>query len=104
MLERLDQQSAWQLLEKEESCAHGMLHLARALSEEHWDLVQPTVEILGANLMSVYDHHRITVVAFYSEVSLYGSEDIMSLHSVLLIQMSSLSPLFPCPDNPVQHM
>lgn len=69
MLERLDQQSAWQLLEKEESCAHGMLHLARALSEEHWDLVQPTVENLGANLMSVYDHHRITVVAFYSEVS-----------------------------------
>lgn len=68
MLERLDQQSVWPLLEKEDTCAHGMLFLARALAEEHWDLVQPTVETLGGSLMSVYDHHRITVVAFYSEV------------------------------------
>ena len=71
MLERLEEQSAWPLLEKEETCAHGMLFLARALAEEHWDLVQPTVETLGANLMSVYDSHRITVVAFYSEVHYY---------------------------------
>lgn len=69
MVERLEQQSVWSLLEKEDTCAHGMLFLARALAEEHWDLVQLTVEMLGANLMSVYDHHRITVVAFYSEVS-----------------------------------
>ena len=70
MLERLEQQDAWPLLEKEETCAHGMLFLARALAEEYWDLVQPTVETLGANLMSVYDSHRITVVAFYSEVQM----------------------------------
>ncbi len=68
MIERLEQQNCWTLLEKEETCAHGMLILARALAEEHWDLVQPTVETLGANLMSVYDSHRTTVVAFYSEV------------------------------------
>ena len=73
MVERLEQQNCWTLLEKEESCAHGMLILARALAEEHWDLVQPTVETLGANLMSVYDSHRITVVAFYSEVVQFSS-------------------------------
>ena len=71
MIERLEQQNSWTLLEKEETCAHGMLILARALAEEHWDLVQPTVETLGANLMSVYDSHRITVVAFYSEVLVF---------------------------------
>lgn len=71
MLERLEQQNGWTLLEKEDVCAHGMLILARALAEEHWDLVQSTVETLGTNLMSVYDSHRITVVAFYSEVSVY---------------------------------
>ena len=73
MVEHLEQQNCWTLLEKEETCAHGMLILARALAEEHWDLVQPTVETLGANLMSVYDSHRITVVAFYSEVVQFSS-------------------------------
>ena len=29
MLERLEQQSAWHLLEKEDTCPHGLLYLAR---------------------------------------------------------------------------
>lgn len=84
MLERLEQQDCWTLLEKEETCAHGMLILARALAEEHWDLVQPTVETLGANLMSVYDSHRITVVAFYSEVLHSQSYSISDLQYLVL--------------------
>ena len=92
MLERLEQQDCWSLLEKEESCAHGMLILARALAEEHWDLVQPTVETLGANLMSVYDSHRITVVAFYSEVHKSSSYQVCT-NIVLLVLLGTCCAL-----------
>ena len=68
MIERLDQQNVWPMFEDESSYPHGMLHAARALAEEHFDLVHSCVDALSSSLSSVYDDHRITVVAFYSEV------------------------------------
>lgn len=77
MLERLEQQSAWHLLEKEDTCPHGLLYLARALAENHPSEVKKTVDALSSSLNSVYDQHRMTVVAFYSELicTLGGKED-----------------------------
>ena len=34
MVERLEQQSVWNLLEKEDTCPHGMLSIARYI---HWN-------------------------------------------------------------------
>ncbi len=68
MLERLESQNVWPLFEGDETYPHGMLHTARALSEEHHALNKEVVDALSSSLNSVYDDHRITVVAFYSEV------------------------------------
>ena len=70
MMERLEKQSVWNLLEKEDTCPHGLLYVAQALAEEHCDHVHSVVDVLSSSLMSVYDPFRITVVAFYSEVHL----------------------------------
>ncbi len=69
MLERLESQNVWPLFEGDETYPHGMLHTARALSEEHHALNKEVVDALSSSLNSVYDDHRVTVVAFYSEVS-----------------------------------
>ncbi len=69
MLERLESQNVWPLFEGDETYPHGMLHMARALSEEHHALNKEVVDALSSSLNSVYDDHRITIVAFYSEVS-----------------------------------
>ena len=42
--------------------------VCRLLSESYPDEVSKTVDCLSANLTSLYDAHRITVVSFYSEV------------------------------------
>lgn len=41
---------------------------SRAISDDHPEEVQKTVDTLSSNLTSVYDAHRVTVVSFYSEV------------------------------------
>lgn len=69
MLQLLEDQNAWTLFEREDTSPHGVLHIARTLATEHFDLVQNCVDDLSSSLTSVYDAHRITVVAFYSEVS-----------------------------------
>ena len=46
-----------------------IIFLCRALGAEYPNLVQPTVDVLSSFLTSIYDPHRIAVVAFYSEVS-----------------------------------
>ena len=46
----------------------NMLLYSRAISEDHPEGVQMTVDCLSSNLTSVYDAHRVTVVSFYSEV------------------------------------
>ena len=68
MLQLLEEQNAWSLLEREDTCPHGILHIARALAAEHFGHVQHCVDDMSSSLTSVYDAHRITVVAFYSEV------------------------------------
>ena len=95
ILERLDSNGVWPLMEKEDTCPHAMLHFARCvgheqtaiykitrlcrfinillmnlrlLSSSYPDEVSKTVECLSPSLTSVYDAHRITVVSFYSEV------------------------------------
>lgn len=68
MVQLLEEQNAWSLFEKEDTCPHGVLHIARTLAAEHFDLVQSCVDDLSSSLTSIYDAHRITVVAFYSEV------------------------------------
>lgn len=68
MVQILDEQNAWTLFEKEDACPHGVLHIARALAAEHFELVKNCVDDLSSSLTSIYDAHRITVVAFYSEV------------------------------------
>ncbi len=68
MLQVLEDQNVWPLFDKEDTCPHGVLHIARALAAEHFDLVLNCVDDLSASLTSIYDAHRITVVAFYSEV------------------------------------
>ena len=42
--------------------------LLRALKEYHPDEVQKVVDNISSSLNSIYDAHRVTVVAFYSEV------------------------------------
>lgn len=69
MLQLMEDQNVWPLFEKEDTSPHGVLHIARALAAEHFDLVQSCVDDLSSSLTSIYDAHRITVVAFYSEVS-----------------------------------
>ena len=64
----MDQQSVWNLLEKEDTCPHGMLCVARAFVEEHPSEVQKVVDALSSSLAAIYDPQRITVVSFYSEV------------------------------------
>lgn len=71
MLQLLEDQNVWALFDKEDTCPHGVLHVARALAAEHFDLVQSCVNNLSSSLTSIYDSHRITVVAFYSEVCCY---------------------------------
>ena len=68
ILERLGEQNVWPLFETEDTYPHGMLHTARALSEEHPTLNREVVDALSSSLNSIYDDHRVTVVAFYSEV------------------------------------
>jgi hypothetical protein len=68
MLEQLETNNVWALMEKEDTCPHAMLHLARLLSDSYPDEVNKIVDCLSANLTGVYDAHRITVVSFYSEV------------------------------------
>lgn len=68
MLQLLEDQSVWPLFDKEDTYPHGVLHVARALAAEHFDLVQSCVDDLSSSLTSIYDSNRITVVAFYSEV------------------------------------
>lgn len=68
MLQVLEDQNVWALFDKEDTCPHGVLHLARALAAECPDSVQNCVDDLSSSLTSIYDAHRITVVAFYSEV------------------------------------
>ena len=85
MLDYLDKNDAWALLDKEDTCPHGCLHFARystctmtrnisqlfsrALSSQYPQYVLPTVDALSSSLSSIYDPQRITVVAFYSEVN-----------------------------------
>lgn len=68
MLQVLEDQNVWALFDKEDTCPHGVLHLARALAAECPDSVQNCVDDLSSSLTSIYDAHRITVVAFYSEL------------------------------------
>ncbi len=68
MLDRLDSQSVWPMFDSEDDYPHGLLHTARALSEEHHSLNKEVVDSLSSSLNSVYDDYRVTVVAFYSEV------------------------------------
>lgn len=68
MLRTLEEQNVWSLFEKEDTCPHGILHIARALAAEHFDLLQGCVDDISSSLTSIYDANRITVVAFYSEV------------------------------------
>lgn len=68
MLQVLEDQNVWALFDKEDTCPHGVLHLARALAAECFASVQSCVDDLSSSLTSIYDAHRITVVAFYSEV------------------------------------
>jgi hypothetical protein len=68
ILERLESNSVWPLMEKEDTCPHAMLHLARLLSNSYPEEVNKTVDCLSPHLTSVYDAHRITVVSFYSEL------------------------------------
>ena len=49
------------------SCS-GELPSMQALAENHPSEVKKTVDALSSSLNSVYDQHRMTVVAFYSEV------------------------------------
>ena len=70
MVQLLEDQNAWSFFDKEDTCPHGVLHIARALAAEHFDSVQNCVDDLSSSLTSIYDSHRITVVAFYSEVCL----------------------------------
>lgn len=70
MVQMLEDQNAWSLFDKEDTCPHGVLHIARALAAEHFNSVQNCVDDLSSSLTSIYDSHRITVVAFYSEVCL----------------------------------
>ena len=118
MEQRLEQYNAWVMLEKEDTCPHGLLHIARwvyvlytkanwyhipgdnllisvllhpcsslsplhsyplplppsplsyrALKEYRSEEVQRGVDALSSSLTSIYDPHRLTVVAFYSEVT-----------------------------------
>ena len=92
ILERLESNGVWPLMEKEDTCPHAMLHLARytlaptthqkhttlhetcfwptcrLLSSSYPDEVSKTVDCLSPSLTGIYDAHRITVVSFYSEV------------------------------------
>ena len=74
MLERLDTQNVWPMFDTEDTYPHGMLHMAQALSEEHPTLNKEVVDALSSSLNSVYDDHRVTVVAFYSEVGLVSCD------------------------------
>ena len=68
MLQLMEKQNTWPLFDKEDTSPHAMLHVARALAAQNFELVEVCVEELSAALTSVYDTYRITVVAFYSEV------------------------------------
>jgi hypothetical protein len=80
MLQVLEDQNAWPLFDKEDTSPHGVLHVARALAAEHFDLVQNCVDDLSSSLTSIYDAQRITVVAFYSEVCVYLREHFSLVH------------------------
>ncbi len=69
MLQMMDEQNVWPMFHKEDTCPHGMLNLARFLAAEKFEEVLNCVEELCPSLTSIYDAHRLTVVAFYSEVS-----------------------------------
>lgn len=69
MVQLLEEQNVWSLFAREDTCPHGVLHITRALAAEHFDLLQSCVDDFSSSLTSVYDAHRTTVVAFYSEVS-----------------------------------
>ncbi|XP_011410499.2 PREDICTED: maestro heat-like repeat-containing protein family member 1 [Amphimedon queenslandica] len=84
MITFLDQQSAWSLLEKEDTYPHGCLHLARALSSQYPELILPIVEDLSSSLSSIYDPQRITVVAFYSELISTLNAETMSLAETIM--------------------
>jgi hypothetical protein len=79
MLEQLETNNVWALMEKEDTCPHAMLHLARLLSDSYPDEVNKIVDCLSANLTGVYDAHRITVVSFYSELVCTVGKDHLSL-------------------------
>ena len=68
MLQLMEEQNVWPMFHKEDTCPHGMLNLARLLAVEKFEEVSNCVEELSPSLTSIYDAHRVTVVAFYSEV------------------------------------
>ena len=88
MLQLLEDQNAWPLFNKEDTCPHGILHVARALAAEHFDLVQSCVDDLSSSLTSIYDCHRITVVAFYSEVQFASFAAVY--HSSVLVFLAGV--------------
>ncbi|CAI8027036.1 Maestro heat-like repeat-containing protein family member 1 [Geodia barretti] len=79
ILDRLESNGVWPLMEKEDTCPHSMLHLARLLSSSYPDEVGKTVECLSPSLTSVYDAHRTTVVSFYSELVCTVGKDHLPL-------------------------
>jgi len=68
MVQQLEEQNVSSMFLKEDTCPHGMLNLARLLAAERFEEVSNCVEELCPSLTSIYDAHRLTVVAFYSEV------------------------------------
>ena len=73
MVQQLEEQNVCSMFHKEDTCPHGMLSLARLLAAERFEEVFNCVEELCPSLTSIYDAHRLTVVAFYSEVRRGGS-------------------------------
>ena len=69
--------------------------LSRALSSQYPELILPIVEDLSSSLSSIYDPQRITVVAFYSEVSKPTVD--LNVHSILFFIVPSISSLSSTP-------
>ena len=82
------------------------MYLCRALGVEYPNLVQHTVDELSSFLNSIYDPHRIAVVAFYSEVgvqikdSSWPKQFVICLIDFISMCCFSVSFSQPSSDNP----
>ncbi len=91
MLQTLEDQNVWSLFEKEDTYPHGVLHIARALSAGHNDLVQSCVDEISSSLTSIYDANRITVVSFYSEVVICEERALEGQNLIIIIVVALTS-------------